>query len=89
MDSTEVQHRLADWRKAKKPLTTLLIKRGDNVETFPNKGRQVPELRSSLIKEVLEGNNRIVSTAIGHAWVCLLIDLYDRKIFEDGLLLFG
>ncbi len=37
-----------------------LIQRGDRLGLFPKSGRRVPELESEDIREVLEGNYRIV-----------------------------
>ncbi len=37
-----------------------LIERGDSLAPFPHLGRRLPELGSSEIREVLEGNYRIV-----------------------------
>ena len=37
-----------------------LIERGDSVAPFPLVGRRLPELESNEIREVLEGNYRIV-----------------------------
>jgi len=37
-----------------------LLERGDKLTAFPVVGRQVPELGSNAIREVLEGNYRIV-----------------------------
>lgn len=39
---------------------TRLIERGDAVASFPSTGRQVPELGLGSIREVLEGNYRLV-----------------------------
>lgn len=39
---------------------TKLLERGDGLTPFPSAGRQVPELGSAAIREVLEGNYRIV-----------------------------
>ena len=37
-----------------------IIKRVDQVRTFPKSGRVVPEFDSELIRELIEGNYRIV-----------------------------
>lgn len=37
-----------------------LLERGDSLTPFPSVGRQVPELGSKAIREVLDGNYRIV-----------------------------
>ena len=37
-----------------------LLGRGDSLDAFPNAGRQLPEVGSTEIREVLEGNYRIV-----------------------------
>ena len=37
-----------------------LIERGDRLGAFPNSGRRVPELDSNDIREIIEGNYRIV-----------------------------
>lgn len=37
-----------------------LLERGDSLTPFPAVGRQVPELGSYVIREILEGNYRIV-----------------------------
>jgi len=37
-----------------------LLERGDSLTSFPAVGRQVPELGANAIREVLEGNYRIV-----------------------------
>lgn len=44
--------------------TAKLIGRGERLASFPNAGRQVPELGSREIREVLEGNYRIVCRVI-------------------------
>lgn len=40
-----------------------LIKRGENLASFPNSGRKVPELGLASIREVIEGNYRLVYRA--------------------------
>lgn len=37
-----------------------LLERGDGLAPYPSAGRQVPELGSNAIREILEGNYRIV-----------------------------
>ena len=37
-----------------------LIKRAQDIETFPNQGRKVPERESDDLREVIEGNYRII-----------------------------
>jgi toxin ParE1/3/4 len=37
-----------------------IISRIDQLESFPNSGRVVPEFNSEIIRELIEGNYRIV-----------------------------
>lgn len=37
-----------------------LIKRAQGIRTFPNQGRKVPERESDDLREVIEGNYRII-----------------------------
>lgn len=60
-DLTEIRDRIAaqNPRAAKKQLHTLL-KRAQQLTDFPNLGRAVPELPGSPLRELIEGNYRLV-----------------------------
>jgi len=62
-----------------------LINRGDRAAAFPNAGRAVPELGVRAIREVLEGNYRIVYRTASHSIDILTVFEGHREFPSDDV----
>lgn len=60
-----------------------LLKRGDSLTPYPAVGRQVSELGSNMIREVLEGNYRIVYR-LAHERIEILTVFEGHRLFPSG-----
>jgi toxin ParE1/3/4 len=61
---------IEDYFTAKDPLAAQrliarLIRRGNSLSSFPRRGRIVPELKFSWLRELIDGNYRIVYRLLG------------------------
>jgi addiction module RelE/StbE family toxin len=59
-----------------------LINRTDILEQFPFIGRVVPELKAKLIREVIEGNYRIVYRIVNKSLIHILTFHHTRRRFK-------
>ncbi|HKB44990.1 MAG TPA: type II toxin-antitoxin system RelE/ParE family toxin [Chitinophagaceae bacterium] len=61
-----------------------LILKTDILEQFPKVGRIVPELRNKFIRELIEGNYRIVYRIVNKNLVHILTFHHSRKKFKSS-----
>jgi addiction module RelE/StbE family toxin len=63
-----------------------LIQRTDILENFPLIGRVVPELKIKSVREIIEGNYRIVYRVLGKGLVHILTFHHSRKKLKPTIL---